>query len=59
MLINTIVGLGLIEADDKTIRVSSFCQVGDHGREAGVLSDESTREKTLLVVVEFVDSPWG
>ena len=59
VLVNTIVGFCLVEADNITIRVSSFCQMGDHGREAGVLSDKATRDKALLVVMEFVDGPGG
>ena len=57
VLINAIIGFGLIEADDEAIRVGDFRQVGDHGGKAGMFSNETTWDKTFLIVVESVDSP--
>ena len=56
-LIDSIVGLGLVKAQDISVGAGGRHHVGDGGSEPGMLGDVPERNKTFLIRVDFGAGP--
>lgn len=59
ILIDTVISLSLVKANDETIGISSFSKMGNLRGQPGMVGDEAARYKTLLIIMELEDSPRG